>query len=186
MKRFSAAFLIARFWAITSIPVLFAVALLLATSNHPVLEMLALGALGPLLVIELVSSAILGVKLIVSPAARAKFKGELQYPGVRAGAAAQDRAVVRWRDLAFAAGAFTATLLAWLVGLAVPAPVWETCAPIAALGLILFWATANTWFIVLVRAASLRDERLTEMVGGRWSDDGRTLIPDYGSVGAYQ
>ena len=186
MTRFANTHLIAQCCAMTAIPMLFVVALLLATSHHPVLTILALGVLCTLLLVELVSAVILGFKLILFPAARAKFKGELLYPGVRAGVASEDPTVVRLRNVAIAAGAFTITLMSWLFALKVPTPVWNAGAPIAAIGLILFWATANARFLVLGRVASLRDVRLAEMVGGRWSDDGRTLIPDYDAVGAYQ
>ena len=90
MTRFSNALLMARFCAMTAIAMLFVVALLL---------------------VELVSAVILGFKLILSPAARAKFKGELLYPGARAGVASGDPAVVRLRNVAIAAGAFTITLI---------------------------------------------------------------------------
>ena len=186
MTRFPAALLIARFCGMTAIPMLFVVALLLGTSHHPVLTILALGVLCPLLLVELVSAVILGFKLILSPAARAKFKGELLYPGARAGVASEDPAVVRLRNVAIAAGAFTITLMSWLFALDVPAPVWNAGAPVAAIGLMLFWATANAWLILHESVAARRDIRLAEMVGGRWSDDGRILIPDYNSVGAYQ
>ena len=186
MTRFANTHLIAQCCAMTAIPMLFVVALLLATSHHPVLTILALGVLCPLLLVELVSAVILGFKLILFPAARAKFKGELLYPGVRAGVASEDPTVVRLSKVAIAVGAFTITLMSWLFALNVPTPVWNACGPIAAIALILFWATANARFLVLGRVASLRDVRLAEMVGGRWSDDGRTLIPDYDAGGAYQ
>jgi hypothetical protein len=186
VTQFSTALLIARFCAMTAIPMLFVVALLLATSHHPVLALLALGILCPLLLVELVSAVILGFTLILFPAARAKFKGELLYPGVHAGVASEDPTVVRLSNVAIAVGAFTIMLMSWLFALNVPTPVWNACGPIAAIALILFWATANARFLMLGRVASLRDVRLAEMVGGRWSDDGRTLVPDYDAVGAYQ
>ena len=70
--------------------------------------------------------------------------------------------------------------MSWLFALDVPTPVWNAGAPIAAIALILFWATANAWLIAHEGVATRRDIRLAEMVGGRCSDDGKTLN------GAYQ
>ena len=40
--------------------------------------------------------------------------------------------------------------------------------------------------LLIARFCAMTAIRLAEMVGGHWSDDGRTLIPDYDAVGAYQ
>ena len=168
--------------AIAAIPVLGIDAALLGWSGHMQLAMLALGLLGPLLIIEALSIATFLVRMMASPAAREVLKADLIEPGMRWATGEEDRRVRCLRSVMLASGAFTAACLAWFLVLDMSSGVAEAAALAAAIGLILFWASANVWLTLATHVEAMskavRDVRLAQMVGGRWSDDGRVIILD--------
>lgn len=184
MKQRSTVLMILDLCAMSAIPVLSVIAALMGSSGHRLLMLFALALLIPLLIVEFLAFSILIVRLAVSRAARARFKADLIEPGIESSLAEVDLRVRCLRSLTFGSAAFAAVAMTWFLTLDLSRAVSSASAVAAAIGLILFWGTANAWSILEPHVASMREAWLAEMGDGRWPGDGRTWDPDYASTGA--
>ena len=184
MKKRSTVLMILDLCAMSAIPVLSVIAALMGSSGHRLAMMFALALLIPLLIVEFLAFSILIVRLAVSRAARVRFKADLIEPGFEPSLAEFDLRVRCLRSLTFGSAAFAAVAMTWFLILDLPRAVSSASAVAAAIGLILFWGSANAWSILEPHVASMREAWLAEMRDARWPGDGRTWDPDYASTGA--
>ena len=184
MKQRSTVLMILDLCAMSAIPVLSVIAALMGSSGHSLLMIFALALLIPLLTAEFLAVSIRIVRLAVSRAARVRFKADLIEPGFEPSLSEGDIRVRCLRSLTFGSAAFSAAVMAWLLTLDLSRAVSTASAVAAAIGLILFWGSANAWSILEPHVASMREAWLAEMRDARWPGDGRTWDPDYASTGA--